>query len=198
MNILVVNNGEPGEQNSYENLMALPHTKGVRPEELPRWAHTADVFLLSGGPGNVNDTDVQRRLGDQAEIVHQIGKLALGACLGSQRAALHYGGTVEYIGLERGVHEVEVLRQHGVVQPVNGNRLATYKDHEFASQGIPGSTVLARRGGRVEAFQRGHVLGVQYHPEHPEAIKNGDRTLENFLAYASRVLGKPLPGRVLQ
>ena len=134
--------------------------------------HTAafDGVLVTGTPASVRDQDAwMRDLGDLLSAPGRVPVLAV--CFAAQLAADALGGRVERnpTGWEIGTIDVEFTAA-GERDPLFAGLPATLRvqsTHEDAITHLPdGTTLLAgNEHTRVQAFARGLLRAVQFHPE---------------------------------
>ncbi|MFQ5972264.1 MAG: imidazole glycerol phosphate synthase subunit HisH [Alphaproteobacteria bacterium] len=162
---------------------------------------TADHIILPGvgafGAAMVN----LRASGMDEAIVAEVGRRAvpfLGICLGMQLLAERSSeGDSEGLGLipgeitrlepingERvphvGWNEVEVRAHHPLFEDIaSGTDFYFVHSYRFDASSEYVTAVAPYCGGFIAGVRRGHVLGVQFHPE--KSQKAGFRMLENFL-----------------
>ena len=95
---------------------------------------------------------------------------ALGICFGHQLLADVLGGTVEDMGeYELGYRVVE-RTEAGREDPVHGahdDEFFVFTSHsDVVSELPPGATLTAENGYGIHGFRKGHVFGMQSHPEY--------------------------------
>lgn len=98
----------------------------------------------------------------------------LGICLGSQLLAAGLGGRA-FLAEQPEVGAVPVLltepgRRHPAVSKVAGRRV--FSMHQDTFDPPPGSDLLAYSDRFPQAFSVGSALGIQFHPETPNAEAN--------------------------
>jgi len=95
------------------------------------------------------------------------GLPALGICFGHQLLADLLGGTVEGMGeYELGYREVRKTVETPVLAGV-GDSFSVFVTHSDTVSGLPpGAELTAENDYGVHGFRKGHVFGVQAHPEY--------------------------------
>ena len=141
-----------------------------------------DALVLLGSDWSVVNPLVQVQVNAEVLLVRkfvELGVPTLGICFGAQLIAHAFGGSVgrgpiTEIGWSQVVsdHEPAVL---------SGKWMQWHYDSFTAP---PGFDVLASNDSAIQCIRRGHVVGVQFHPEFDEQClvswlgNGGDRELE--------------------
>jgi GMP synthase-like glutamine amidotransferase len=130
-----------------------------------------DGIIVLGGGANVEDAPTTPWL--REEIDHLRGALRagtpmLGLCLGAQLLAEAGGGSVRRTSQpEVGWYDVATTPEASgdAVFAALPPSFTAYEWHSFIVDPPPGSVVLARNEGCVQAFRFGTAWGTQFHPE---------------------------------
>lgn len=95
------------------------------------------------------------------------GLPCLGICWGHQFLASVLGGTVQDMGaFELGYNEVEIVGDAPLFEGFD-DRALVFTSHGDAVTELPeGAEVLAENEYSNHGFRKGHVFGVQFHPEY--------------------------------
>ena len=106
---------------------------------------------------------LKRWIGEAIEAALPI----LGVCYGHQLLAAVMGGRVEPMGeYEIGYRTVEHDGQNRLLEGVDESMTVFTTHSDSVAQAPPGSTVFARNEYGIHGFRKGHVFGVQFHPEY--------------------------------
>ncbi len=91
----------------------------------------------------------------------------LGVCYGHQLLAAVMGGRVEPMGeYEIGYRTVEHDGQNRLLEGIDESMTVFTTHSDYVARVPPGATVFARNEYGVHGFRKGHVFGVQFHPEY--------------------------------
>lgn len=132
-------------------------------------------IIVSGGPANVSD---ERPPFDEAIFDLEIP--LLGVCLGFQMWAKHVGASV--VAGERreyGVHRLDIIGKDPLFESIDIATpvLQTHGDQIVPSEAL--TTLGKTENAPVAAGVRGHLWGVQFHPEVSDT-RDGLKMYENF------------------
>lgn len=141
-----------------------------------------DGFVISGSGSSVywDEPWLPETREWIAEAIDR-GIPALGICFGHQLLADVLGGTIEDMGeYELGYRVVEKT-DAGRADPIHGNlddEFFVFVSHSDAVTELPpGATLTAENDYSVHGFRKGHVFGMQSHPEYDldtaEAVATG-------------------------
>ncbi len=151
----------------------------VHPEEAEKAAESPEVkaIILSGGPSSV----YQEGAPDVSDGIFHLDKPILGICYGHQLIAKKLGGAVQRGKGEYGKTLVRLL-ERDLIFDGWGNEEVVWMSHaDYVKEPPPGFVVLAvSENGYIAAMRKGHIYGVQFHPEVSHTVKGG-LLLENFL-----------------
>lgn len=130
-------------------------------------------IILSGGPASVETEPPSFDT-----TIFDIGIPVFGICLGFQMWAKHVGATVTTGRRQFSQHTALVTQQWGLLEycPVQISVLQSHGDEITDSADI---SVIAVCDNVVAGGQRGHLYGVQFHPEVTETTC-GQQIFENF------------------
>ncbi len=127
-----------------------------------------DGFVITGSSASVYwDRDWIRNLKQWTSNAVEAGLPALGICYGHQLLADVTGGRVEDMGeYEIGYRTVEHDGESSLFAdiPESMTVFTTHSDRVAALP--PGGTTLAANDYGIQAFRKGRVRGVQFHPEY--------------------------------
>jgi GMP synthase-like glutamine amidotransferase len=134
-------------------------------EDHPDLAQT-DLLISLGSPVSVYRTDVDWVARERRIVAKAMtrGTPVLGICFGAQLITALAGGSVEPIGQSH----VGWMENDSVAAPVW--RGPWFRFHQEHCQVTPGTEVLARSRGTVQAFQCDNAIGLQFHPEMETAM----------------------------
>ncbi|MCC7432291.1 type 1 glutamine amidotransferase [Candidatus Peregrinibacteria bacterium] len=142
--------------------------------DLIEWA---DKIILSGSFKSVyEEFHWKEDLRKAVDLVIELEKPMHAICFGAQFVAWHLGGKVvrNPAGIEFGVIDLvltEAGKSHEVLtELVNGDGVTkVHSSHKDAILELPaGATLLAHNSNTpVQAFQYGHILATQFHPDFP-------------------------------
>lgn len=170
------------------------------------------ALVMMGGIMGAYETEEYPYLLDEMALAREAAARqipVLGICLGSQLLAAALGGRA-YLADRPEVGAVaaeltEAGHRHPVVSRVAGRRV--FSMHQDTFETPPGSELLARSDRFPQAFARGSALGIQFHPETPNAEANawaGDgaremleragKTPEGFAAELAEAEGELIEG----
>jgi GMP synthase (glutamine-hydrolysing) len=151
----------------------------VQPEDVEAAAGAPDVkaIILSGGPSSV----YQEGAPDVSDKIFHLGKPILGICYGHQLIARKLGGVVMRGKGEYGRTLMRLLERDPVFDGWNAEEIVWMSHGDYVKEPPPGFVVLAvSENGYIAAMRKGHIYGVQFHPEVSHTAKGG-LLLENFL-----------------
>jgi GMP synthase (glutamine-hydrolysing) len=157
----------------------------VQPEDLETAAEAPDVkaIILSGGPSSV----YQEGAPDVSDKIFHLGKPILGICYGHQLIARKLGGVVMRGKGEYGRTLMRLLERDPVFDGWNAEEIVWMSHGDYVKEPPPGFVVLAvSENGYIAAMRKGHIYGVQFHPEVSHTAKGG-LLLENFLRKVARI-----------
>jgi putative glutamine amidotransferase len=174
--------------------VAMAHASGITlvmmmgPQDVDALAKDCDALLL---PGSNIDVD-PRYYGEKADhrtklgafdvfaldrylirAFENTGKKILGVCAGLQSLNVAFGGTLHqdipghWVENETAAHTV-ALTPGSTVQRLYGRSTVTVNSfhHQAVKDPAPGFLVSAvAPDGTIEAIEKDHILGVQWHPE---------------------------------
>jgi GMP synthase (glutamine-hydrolysing) len=156
----------------------------VQPEDVEA-AEAPDVkaIILSGGPSSV----YQEGAPDVSDKIFHLGKPILGICYGHQLIARKLGGVVMRGKGEYGRTLMRLLERDPVFDRWNAEEIVWMSHGDYVKEPPPGFVVLAvSENGYIAAMRKGHIYGVQFHPEVSHTAKGG-LLLENFLRKVARI-----------
>lgn len=148
-------------------------------------AEAPDVkaIILSGGPSSVH----QEGAPDVSDKIFHLGKPILGICYGHQLIARKLGGVVMRGKGEYGRTLMRLLERDPVFDGWNAEEIVWMSHGDYVKEPPPGFVVLAvSENGYIAAMRKGHIYGVQFHPEVSHTVKGG-LLLENFLRKVARI-----------
>jgi GMP synthase (glutamine-hydrolysing) len=157
----------------------------VQPEDVEAAAKAPDVkaIILSGGPSSV----YQEGAPDVSDKIFHLGKPILGICYGHQLIARKLGGVVMRGKGEYGRTLMRLLERDPVFDGWNAEEIVWMSHGDYVKEPPPGFVVLAvSENGYIAAMRKGHIYGVQFHPEVSHTAKGG-LLLENFLRKVARI-----------
>jgi GMP synthase, PP-ATPase domain/subunit len=157
----------------------------VQPEDVEAAAEAPDVkaIILSGGPSSV----YQEGAPDVSDKIFRLGKPILGICYGHQLIARKLGGVVMRGKGEYGRTLMRLLERDPVFDGWNAEEIVWMSHGDYVKEPPPGFVVLAvSENGYIAAMRKGHIYGVQFHPEVSHTAKGGN-LLENFLRKVARI-----------
>jgi GMP synthase (glutamine-hydrolysing) len=157
----------------------------VQPEDVEAAAEAPDVkaIILSGGPSSV----YQEGAPDVSDKIFHLGKPILGICYGHQLIARKLGGVVMRGKGEYGRTLMRLLERDPVFDGWNAEEIVWMSHGDYVKEPPPGFVVLAvSENGYIAAMRKGHMYGVQFHPEVSHTAKGG-LLLENFLRKVVRI-----------
>jgi GMP synthase (glutamine-hydrolysing) len=157
----------------------------VQPEDVEAAAEAPDVkaIILSGGPSSV----YQEGAPDVSDKIFHLGKPILGICYGHQLIARKLGGVVMRGKGEYGRTLMRLLERDPVFDGWNAEEIVWMSHGDYVKEPPPGFVVLAvSENGYIAAMRKGHIYGVQFHPEVSHTVKGG-LLLENFLRKVARI-----------
>lgn len=157
----------------------------VQPEDVETAAEAPDVkaIILSGGPSSV----YQEGAPDVSDKIFHLGKPILGICYGHQLIARKLGGVVMRGKGEYGRTLMRLLERDPVFDGWNAEEIVWMSHGDYVKEPPPGFVVLAvSENGYIAAMRKGHIYGVQFHPEVSHTIKGG-LLLENFLRKVAHI-----------
>jgi len=157
----------------------------VQPEDVETAAEAPDVkaIILSGGPSSVH----QEGAPDVSDKIFHLGKPILGICYGHQLIARKLGGVVMRGKGEYGRTLMRLLERDPVFDGWNAEEIVWMSHGDYVKEPPPGFVVLAvSENGYIAAMRKGHIYGVQFHPEVSHTAKGG-LLLENFLRKVARI-----------
>jgi GMP synthase (glutamine-hydrolyzing) (EC 6.3.5.2) len=157
----------------------------VQPEDVETAAEAPDVkaIILSGGPSSV----YQEGAPDVSDKIFHLGKPILGICYGHQLIARKLGGVVMRGKGEYGRTLMRLLERDPVFDGWNAEEIVWMSHGDYVKEPPPGFVVLAvSENGYIAAMRKGHIYGVQFHPEVSHTAKGG-LLLENFLRKVARI-----------
>lgn len=157
----------------------------VQPEDVEAVAEAPDVkaIILSGGPSSV----YQEGAPDVSDKIFHLGKPILGICYGHQLIARKLGGVVMRGKGEYGRTLMRLLERDPVFDGWNAEEIVWMSHGDYVKEPPPGFVVLAvSENGYIAAMRKGHIYGVQFHPEVSHTVKGG-LLLENFLRKVARI-----------
>jgi GMP synthase (glutamine-hydrolysing) len=161
------------------------YTEVVQPEDVEAAAEAPDVkaIILSGGPSSV----YQEGAPDVSDKIFHLGKPILGICYGHQLIARKLGGVVMRGKGEYGRTLMRLLERDPVFDGWNAEEIVWMSHGDYVKEPPPGFVVLAvSENGYIAAMRKGHIYGVQFHPEVSHTAKGG-LLLENFLRKVARI-----------
>jgi len=156
----------------------------VQPEDVEA-AEAPDVnaIILSGSPSSV----YQEGAPDVSDKIFHLGKPLLGICYGHQLIARKLGGVVMRGKGEYGRTLMRLLERDPVFDGWNAEEIVWMSHGDYVKEPPPGFVVLAvSENGYIAAMRKGHIYGVQFHPEVSHTVKGG-LLLENFLRKVARI-----------
>ena len=157
----------------------------VQPEDVEAAAEAPDVkaIILSGGPSSV----YQEGALDVSDKIFHLGKPILGICYGHQLIARKLGGVVTRGKGEYGRTLMRLLERDPVFDGWNAEEIVWMSHGDYVKEPPPGFVVLAvSENGYIAAMRKGHIYGVQFHPEVSHTVKGG-LLLENFLRKVAHI-----------
>jgi len=157
----------------------------VQPEDLETAAEAPDVkaIILSGGPSSV----YQEGAPDVSDKIFHLDKPILGICYGHQLIARKLGGVVMRGKGEYGRTLMRLLERDPVFDGWNAEEIVWMSHEDYVKEPPPGFVVLAvSENGYIAAMRKGHIYGVQFHPEVSHTVKGG-LLLENFLRKVAHI-----------
>lgn len=157
----------------------------VQPEDVEAAAEAPDVkaIILSGGPSSV----YQEGAPDVSDKIFHLGKPILGICYGHQLIARKLGGVVMRGKGEYGRTLMRLLERDPVFDGWNAEEIVWMSHGDYVKEPPPGFVVLAvSENGYIAAMRKGHIYGVQFHPEVSHTVKGG-LLLENFLRKVAHI-----------
>lgn len=157
----------------------------VQPEDVEAAAEAPDVkaIILSGGPSSV----YQEGAPDVSDKIFHLGKPILGICYGHQLIARKLGGVVMRGKGEYGRTLMRLLERDPVFDGWNAEEIVWMSHGDYVKEPPPGFVVLAvSENGYIAAMRKGHIYGVQFHPEVSHTARGG-LLLENFLRKVARI-----------
>jgi GMP synthase (glutamine-hydrolysing) len=157
----------------------------VQPEDVEAAAEAHDVkaIILSGGPSSV----YQEGAPDVSDKIFHLGKPILGICYGHQLIARKLGGVVMRGKGEYGRTLMRLLERDPVFDGWNAEEIVWMSHGDYVKEPPPGFVVLAvSENGYIAAMRKGHIYGVQFHPEVSHTVKGG-LLLENFLRKVAHI-----------
>jgi GMP synthase (glutamine-hydrolysing) len=157
----------------------------VQPEDVEAAAEAPDVkaIILSGGPSSV----YQEGAPDVSDKIFHLGKPILGICYGHQLIARKLGGVVMRGKGEYGRTLMRLLERDPVFDGWNAEEIVWMSHGDYVKEPPPGFVVLAvSENGYIAAMRKGHIYGVQFHPEVSHTAKGG-LLLENFLRKVAHI-----------
>ena len=157
----------------------------VQPEDVEAAAEAPDVkaIILSGGPSSV----YQEGAPDVSDKIFHLGKPILGICYGHQLIARRLGGVVMRGKGEYGRTLMRLLERDPVFDGWNAEEIVWMSHGDYVKEPPPGFVVLAvSENGYIAAMRKGHIYGVQFHPEVSHTVKGG-LLLENFLRKVAHI-----------
>jgi len=157
----------------------------VQPEDVETAAEAPDVkaIILSGGPSSV----YQEGAPDVSDKIFHLGKPILGICYGHQLIARKLGGVVMRGKGEYGRTLMRLLERDPVFDGWNAEEIVWMSHGDYVKEPPPGFVVLAvSENGYIVAMRKGHIYGVQFHPEVSHTVKGG-LLLENFLRKVAHI-----------
>ena len=157
----------------------------IQPEDVEAAAEAPDVkaIILSGGPSSV----YQEGAPDVSDKIFHLGKPILGICYGHQLIATKLGGVVMRDKGEYGRTLMRLLERDPVFDGWNAEEIVWMSHGDYVKEPPPGFVVLAvSENGYIAAMRKGHIYGVQFHPEVSHTAKGGP-LLENFLRKVARI-----------
>jgi GMP synthase (glutamine-hydrolysing) len=157
----------------------------VQPEDVEAAAEAPGVkaIILSGGPSSV----YQEGAPDVSDKIFHLGKPILGICYGHQLIARKLGGVVMRGKGEYGRTLMRLLERDPVFDGWNAEEIVWMSHGDYVKEPPPGFVVLAvSENGYIAAMRKGHIYGVQFHPEVSHTAKGG-LLLENFLRKVARI-----------
>lgn len=145
-------------------------------DSLPR-VEDIGALVMMGGRMGAYETEEHPFLAEEMALARQAVEKevpVLGICLGSQLLAAALGGSA-YLADRPEVGAVSVLLtepgyRHPVVSKVADRRV--FSMHQDTFDLPPGSVLLAYSNSFPQAFGVGSALGIQFHPETPNAEAN--------------------------
>lgn len=145
-------------------------------DSLPRMEEVGALVIMGGRMG-AYETEEHPFLAEEMAMARRAvdGEVpVLGICLGSQLLAAALGGSA-YLADRPEVGPISVLLtepgyRHPVVSRVAGRRV--FSMHQDTFDPPPGSVLLAYSRRFPQAFSVGSALGIQFHPETPNAEAN--------------------------
>jgi len=153
----------------------------IRPADLPSIASDLpSALILSGNPALIEDTgtDFLTNYG----ILRELRIPILGICFGHQVIGLLYGGEVSRGQEDRGLRQIDVLREN----PLFAGIAATGEFRQDHTEEVSVPTQFAHLASsshcRNEAMAHPDlpIVGVQFHPE--TSGDAGERLIRNFLS----------------
>ena len=183
--ILVVNFG-----GQYAHLIARRvrdagvYAEITTPENAVEKAREGEVkaVILSGGPSSVYESPSP----DVPMEIFELGKPVLGICYGHQLIAKKMGGRVARGKGEYGRTLVKVVARDPLLEGWGDEEVVWMSHGDYVEEPPPGFEILAvSENGYIAAMRKGHIYGVQFHPEVNHTAK-GALLLENF---ARRIAG---------
>jgi GMP synthase (glutamine-hydrolysing) len=130
-----------------------------------------DAFVVTGSSASVYwDRTWIGQLKEWVGDAVEAGLPALGVCYGHQLLADVMGGRVDGMGeYEIGYRTVEQDGQNRLLEGISDDMtvFTTHSDHVVEAP--PGATVFAKNDYGIHGFRKGHIFGVQFHPEYDMA-----------------------------
>ena len=135
------------------------------------------ALVIMGGVMGAYETEEHPYLLEEMDLARQAEDRqipVLGICLGAQLLSAALGGRA-YLAERPEVGAISVQlteagRRHPVVSKVDGRRV--FSMHQDTFDAPPGSELLGYSDRFPQAFERGSVLGIQFHPETHNAEAN--------------------------
>ena len=153
--------------------------------------HRPKAVILSGGASSVYDADAAQPPSEVLTLMHNDGQQVqvLGICYGMQWLAHRLGGFVQASDGRREYGEASVsICESGSMFDGTPWRQQVWMSHGDSVLSVPeGFEIMAlSESGSIAAMKRGHLWGVQFHPEVTHTT-HGKVLLENFMLSASAV-----------
>lgn len=186
MKILVVDNGT----NLLKDLETLTHTQALvaYSNVTKEITEGVDVVVLSGSTGTFPIMGNEDRLLREMELIRESTIPIIGICYGAQLIAHTFGSVLETMDEK---HTGDVVVRPLIDDPIFAGRkeFHAYENHGWRIVSLPHDfETLAVSDHAIEVFRHKErpLWGIQFHPEHQTAIKEGDEIFRNIIQQITR------------
>ncbi len=170
---------------------AIPRVVSNESPEIEQAILTGEKFILSPGPGTVEDACHRAtfRLLERLPCFTPV----LGICLGHQILGVHFGARLEQ--LSRPLHGAQALIHKTAECPIFDGLpeqfpAALYHSWRLSADSLPEELIVTATDSEknVQAVRHKHrpLYGVQFHPE-SILTPDGERILRNFLSLPTAI-----------